>query len=122
MSIKTNIAHLQNFGADKVYVISEKDSYRRQEFTKAWEWSDLEYEFVDAIMGRDLDIKSMIQTGRLDTFIDPSGNLSKNIIGVALSHQKAYEIALNEFDSSNSENRFDSNGNPLRYFLFLEDQ
>jgi len=112
VSIKTNIAHLQNFGADKVYVISEKDSYRRQEFTKAWEWSDLEYEFVDAIMGRDLDIKSMIQTGRLDTFIDPSGNLSKNIIGVALSHQKAYEIALNEFDS---------NGNSLGYFLFLED-
>ena len=47
MSIKTNIVHLQNFGADKVYVISEKDSYRRQEFTKAWEWSDLEYEFVE---------------------------------------------------------------------------
>ena len=119
---KNNIHfNLQNFGADKIYVISEKDSYRRKEFIKAWEWSDLEYEFVDAIMGKDLDIKSMIQDGRLDTFIDPSGNLSKNIIAVALSHQKAYEMALDEFDSSNSENRFDSNGNPLRYFLFLED-
>jgi len=119
---KNNIHfNLQNFGADKVYVISEKDSYRREEFIKAWEWSDLEYEFVDAIMGNELDIKSMIQDGRLDAFIDPSGNLSKNIIGVALSHQKAYQIALDEFDYSNSENRFDSNGNPLRYFLFLED-
>ena len=81
---------LKNFGADKIYVISEKDSYRRKEFIKAWEWSDLEYEFVDAIMGKELDIKSMIQDGKLDTFIDPSGNLSKNIIGVALSHQNAY--------------------------------
>jgi len=103
---------LKNFGADKIYVISEKDSYRRKEFIKAWEWSDLEYEFVDAIMGKDLDIKSMIQDGRLNTFIDPSGNLSKNIIGVALSHQKAYKKALSEYDS---------NGQPLQSFLFLED-
>lgn len=103
---------LKNFGADKIYVISEKDSYRRKEFIKAWEWSDLEYEFVDAIMGKDLDIKSMIQDGKLDTFIDPSGNLSKNIIGVALSHQKAYKKALSEYDS---------NGQPLQSFLFLED-
>ena len=103
---------LKNFGADKIYVISEKDSYRRKEFIKAWEWSDLEYEFVDAIMGKDLDIKSMIQDGRLNTFIDPSGNLSKNIIGVALSHQKAYKKALSEYES---------NGQPLQSFLFLED-
>jgi len=103
---------LKNFGADKIFVISEKNSFRRKEFEKAWKWSDLQYEFIDAIMGEELDIKSMIQDGRLNTFIDPSGNLSKNIIGVALSHQKAYEKALSEFDS---------NGQPLQSFLFLED-
>jgi GR25 family glycosyltransferase involved in LPS biosynthesis len=102
--------NLYNFGADKVYVISEKNSYRRDEFIKAWAWSDLEFEFVDAIMGRDIDIKKMINDGVLTEFIDPNGILSKNIIGVALSHIEAYKISLGNHSDTGSKS-----------FLFMED-
>ena len=74
---------LKNFGADKVFVISERNSFRREEFIKAWKWSDLKYEFVDAIMGKELDLKYFIESGRLTRFIDPSGSISKNIIMVS---------------------------------------
>lgn len=96
---------VKNFGADKVFVISEKgDHFRKQEFIKAWKWCDLEYEFIDAVMGRDLDIKELVQSGRLESFIDPGGNICKNIVAVALSHNKVYEYALNHSYLFNGNN------------------
>lgn len=86
-----------NFGADKIYVISEKDNIvRRHAFEQAWSiFNDFEFEFVDAIMTKDLSFSELIKQGELKEFLDPSANISKTIIAVALSHRKVYELIRN---------------------------
>ena len=86
-----------NFGADKIYVISEKDNVvRRHAFEQAWSiFNDFEFEFVDAIMTRDLDFSQLIKKGELKEFLDPTANVSKTIIAVALSHRKVYKLIRN---------------------------
>ena len=110
--LNTDIAFkLHNFGADKIYVISEKDSYRREQFIKAWEWSDLEYEFIDAIMAKDLDLDEMILNGELKPYVDPVTNVTRGLIAISKSHLKAYEHALN--------NSYTFNGGDK--IMFMED-
>jgi glycosyl transferase family 25 len=79
----------------KIYIINLKDDTdRRKSITKELEsvgWDN--FEFIDAIKGSDLPpVQEMIDNKLLDqTFIDPNGTLTKNIIACSLSHKKAYQ-------------------------------
>lgn len=83
-----------NFGADKIFVISEKgNEVRRKAFEQAWSiFNDFEFEFVDAVMAKDLSLNKLVKKGVLKEFLDPTANISKTIIAVALSHKKVYEL------------------------------
>lgn len=92
ITMKVNI---RNFGAKKIYVISkEGDHKRKSDFIKAWESFDgFDYEFVDAIMTDDIDLKLLYNSGIIsDTFRDPNKCLSKTVISVFLSHKKVWDI------------------------------
>ena len=89
---------LYNFGASKIFVISDKNNLeRRNAFDKAWScFSDFDYEYVDAIMGTELSVSKQLETKKLDThFLCPNGCLSRNILGVYQSHYKIWEM-INE--------------------------
>lgn len=89
--------NLRNFGADKIFVISDKNNtQRRKDFVEAWNcFSGFDFEFIDAIMGENIDINSLLQDGSISpTFNCSIGSLSKNIIGVALSHKKTWQYIL----------------------------
>lgn len=91
-----------NFACDKIYVISDlKNKVRQEAFREAWKiFNDIEFEFVQAVMADDLDFDKLIQDGTLEYFIDPTANISKTIIAVALSHKKVYEKINKEIGSS----------------------
>ena len=75
--------NIRNFGATKIFVISDKENIqRRNDFKDAWSnFKNFDYEFVDAIMGKDLDITKLIQEKKiLGKFYDPNGTLSKNLL------------------------------------------
>ena len=93
-----------NFGADKIYVISEKgNEVRRKAFEQAWSiFNDFEFEFVDAIMTKDLDFAQLIKKGELKEFLDSTANISKTIVAVALSHRKVYKL-IKEKDTGKRE-------------------
>ena len=105
---------LYNFGAYKVYVISDpKNKKRRKAFEAAWaHYSNFDYTFVDATLGKNLNVNKMLSSGELsDTFFDPNGCLSKNIIATSISHRSVYEKIVEDNDQT-------SEG---RYYLILED-
>ena len=105
---------LYNFGAYKVYVISDpKNKKRRKAFEAAWShYSNFDYTFVDATLGKNLNITKMLSSGELsDTFFDPNGCLSKNIVATSISHRSVYEKIVEDNDQT-------SEG---RYYLILED-
>ena len=83
-----------DIGFDKTYVISLKfRQERRDKIEKTLR--GLDYEVVDAIDGQKLKVRKLIKDGLLNTeFYDPSGVLTRNIIGCSLSHIKAWKKFL----------------------------
>ena len=106
-----NKPNLHNFGATKIYVISDPKNVRRRElFKEHWNhFTGFDYEFVDAIMGDSLNIPELIDKGILCEFFCGEGGVSKNVIACHLSHRKAWQKAK---DSSLENDD---------YVLFLED-
>lgn len=106
-----NKPNLHNFGATKIYVISDPKNVRRRElFKKHWNhFTGFDYEFVDAIMGDSLNIPELIEKGTLYDFFCGEGGISKNVIACHLSHRKAWQKAK------------DSSSDNDDYVLFLED-
>jgi GR25 family glycosyltransferase involved in LPS biosynthesis len=89
----------ENFGVDKVYVITDfTNDIRRNHFIKKWEsFIDFEYEFVPAIWGNDIDIDNLINTGVLGSYyIDKVGILSKNQIGCSLAHASVWKRIIDD--------------------------
>ena len=83
-----------NIGFDKTYVINLKSRQkRRDEMEKTLR--GLDYEVVDAIDGQKLKVRKLIKDGLLNTeYYDPSGVLTRNIIGCSLSHIKVWKKFL----------------------------
>lgn len=86
---------------DSIFCINLKHHERRRQ-TVAMEFDSVGFDIanrlhiVDAIYGSDLpEMKDMIKQGIVaNPFVDPGGNLTKNIIGCALSHKEAYKKML----------------------------
>lgn len=109
-----------NFACQKIYVISDPANKLRQDkFIEAWSiFNDFHFEFVPAIMTKDLDFNKLIKEGTIKEFIDPTANISKTIIAVALSHKRVYEkivadncnahVMVMEDDARPSQELFDS--------------
>lgn len=78
---------------DKIYIISIFNEYGRRESIaeelKSVGWNN--YEFIDAVRGSDLpSVNDMVNDGILsETFIDPNGLLTRNIIACSQSHKNA---------------------------------
>jgi GR25 family glycosyltransferase involved in LPS biosynthesis len=91
---------LRGFGSSKIYVISDKMNVkRRMAFIEAWSHFDgFNYEFVDAIMPRDFNVNDLLDKGIMGGKWEDLEHfgLTNNIIGIALSHKKVWERALNE--------------------------
>ena len=109
-----NRVSLKNFGAERIYVISDpKNQQRRSDFIEAWSgFSDFDFEFVDAIMANDIDLDRLFYQGKLaDQFYDPNACLSKTVFAIALSHERVWEKIwdLHEFSQKDE------------HFLILED-
>jgi GR25 family glycosyltransferase involved in LPS biosynthesis len=86
---------------DSIFCINLKHHERRRQ-TVAMEFDSVGFDIanrlhiVNAIYGSDLpEMKDMIKSGIVaNPFVDPGGNLTKNIIGCALSHKEAYKRML----------------------------
>lgn len=88
----------------KIYIINVSTEVQRREYVK----QELEkigwfnYEFINAVTGDELeDTDKLVERTILsETFIDPNGILTKNIIACSLSHKKAYSKFLEDgYDS-----------------------
>lgn len=92
-----------DLGVDVIYIINlEKDTYRRDRLVSLFKDHNItNYKFVSAIHGTELpSIPTMVKNKQIHTsFIDPNGNLTRNIYACALSHQ----LALKQFLSSKYE-------------------
>ena len=80
-----------NLGFDKIFVINLPNRPdRREKFDELF--NGLEYHYINAISGVDVDLKRLMGDKTLSTsFYDPDGTLNKNVIGCALSHLKCWE-------------------------------
>lgn len=84
----------------KIYIINVSTEVQRREHVK----QELEkigwfnYEFINAVTGDELeDTDKLVERTILsETFIDPNGILTKNIIACSLSHKKAYSKFLED--------------------------
>ena len=84
----------------KIYIINVSTEVKRREHVK----QELEkigwfnYEFISAVTGDELeDTDKLVESKILaETFIDPNGILTKNIIACSLSHKKAYSKFLED--------------------------
>lgn len=84
---------------DKVYVISEKNSERRQYVRKILEDLNVPFQFFDAIMGKNLteDDLSVVYDDNLANKHKTIGkSLSKPEIGCTMSHMAIYKEILSE--------------------------
>jgi GR25 family glycosyltransferase involved in LPS biosynthesis len=111
--------NIRNFGAKKIFVISDKDNIqRRKDFEDAWSgFKNFNYEFVDAIMGKDLDVTQLIKDKKiLGKFYGHIPSLSKNLLGSILSHEKVWNLILNE-----DKNQTDVESQNKDWYLILED-
>lgn len=106
-----NKPNLHQFGAESIYVINDPENIKRREgFVKDWSiFSGFDYTFVDAVMGKDVDIDELISSGRLKTFWCGEGALTPNILGVFQSHLNIWHKIVDEYRDINS------------YHLILED-
>lgn len=104
-----NRVSLKNFGAEKIFVISDaKNEKRRADFIEAWSgFSDFNFEFVDAIMASEINLDDLYRQGKLaDIFYDPNGCLSKTVFAIALSHEKVWHKIWDLHEYSQNEERF----------------
>jgi len=113
---------LYNFGASRIFVISDKDNVeRRKAFDDAWShYSDFDYEYIDAVMGTDISVSEFIDDGKVDNnFLCPNGCLSRNILGVYQSHLKIWNLIKS--DSTLGQDEFvlilEDDARPSNYFL-----
>ena len=85
---------------DKIYIINIKShTEKRDKIIEELESARFNnYEFIEAVEGIDLPHTDTLCRTRIlsRTFIDPNGIFTKNIIGCALSHQKAYNKFLED--------------------------
>lgn len=91
---KYNKVDLKNFGARKIWVMSDKDNKeRRNDFIEAWSSFDgFDFQFVDAIMAKDITLEQLKDEGRItDWYTDPNGLFSLPMFAVGLSHYKCWE-------------------------------
>ena len=91
---KYSKVNLRNFGARKIWVMSDKDNLqRRNDFIEAWSSFDgFDFEFVDAIMAKDVDLDELYRKERItDHYLDPNGLFSLPMFAVGLSHHKVWE-------------------------------
>lgn len=88
-----NKVSLKQFGARNIYVISEKqNTKRRQQFIQDWQhFTDFNYQFIDAIMGKEIHIRSLLEQGRLKSFWCGEAAITRNIIGCFESHRKVWK-------------------------------
>ena len=86
-------------GIDKILTINlPKRKDRKKSFNDKFQTID--FDFVDAVDGSELDIKKLIKSGKIgQTQFDPQGSTNKYVIGCGLSHLKAWEI----FEKSSKE-------------------
>ena len=83
-----------DIGFDKTYVISLKSRQARRDTIKQT-LNGIDYEFVDAINGKNLKIRKLIKDGILNTeYYDPGGTCNRSIIGCSLSHIKTWKKFL----------------------------
>jgi GR25 family glycosyltransferase involved in LPS biosynthesis len=116
--IKHSKVNLRNFGCKEIFVISDKNNIkRRKDFIEAWSsFEGFDFTFVDAIMGQTLDIPKLISDGQVSTtFNCRVGSLSRNILGVGLSHKKTWELIIEKYGNEKSYNRYKD------WYLILED-
>lgn len=113
---------LYNFGASKIFVISDKDNIeRRKAFDEAWShYSDFDYQYVDAVMGKDISVTKFIEDDKIDyKFLCPNGCLSRNILGVYQSHLKIWNLIKS--DTTLRQDDFvlilEDDARPSNYFL-----
>ena len=108
---------LKNFGADRIFVIHDpKRTQRKLDFESAWSHFDgFTYEYVDAITPDQFSINELIDQNRLASHWLDIGDmcLTHSIICIALSHSKAFEVAINCARTTYDEK--------LKRFLILED-
>jgi len=83
-------------GFDKIYVINLKRRMdRRMDIVKAF--PHLDFTFIEAIDGQNLDFKDLINTNKLNSyFLDPHGMISMGVFACALSHKKAWDQAISD--------------------------
>lgn len=113
---------LYNFGASKIFVISDKDNIeRRKAFDESWShYSNFDYEYVDAVMGTDISVSEFIKNDKIDTkFLDPNGCLSRNILGVYQSHLQIWNKIKSDPTLSNNDMVLilEDDARPTNYFL-----
>ena len=81
-------------GFDKIYVINLKRRKDRKE-RLIKENPELDFTFIEAVDGKELDKDKLIQEGKLNKiFYDPTGMVTMGIFACALSHKKAWDQAL----------------------------
>lgn len=104
-----NRVSLKNFDAEKIYVISDPaNEQRRLDFIEAWSgFSDFDFEFVDAVMAKDIDINKLYLQGKIsDQFYDPNACLSKTVFAIALSHEKVWQKIWDLHQFRQTDERF----------------
>ena len=87
---------LQNFGVDKIYVITDfENTARKEAFIEAWNnFKGFDYTFTPAIMGKNLSIPNLLLQKKIsENFYDTNPTLSHNVYGVALAHREIYKTA-----------------------------
>tara|TARA_B110000037_G_scaffold78030_1_gene93207 strand:+ start:2814 stop:4157 length:1344 start_codon:yes stop_codon:yes gene_type:complete len=106
-------------GFDKVYVINLKRRQDRKKTLKSI-FPTVDFTFIEAIDGKDLDQKQLLKDKILNTsFFDPNGMITMGVFACALSHKKAWDQAIKdgitnalflEDDITTIMSIFDSNG------------
>ncbi len=78
-------------GFDNIFVINLKHRKDRREMFDN-RFSGVEYDYVDAIGGVDLDIPKLIKDKVVSEYMyDPACNMNKNIVACGLSHLKTWK-------------------------------
>jgi GR25 family glycosyltransferase involved in LPS biosynthesis len=86
----------KTLGFDKIYVINLKRRPDRKE-TLIKTLNGIDLTFIEAVDGKELSVNELISEGKLNkSFFDPWGKVTMGIFACALSHNKAWEQALED--------------------------
>ena len=87
-------------GFDNIFVINLKSRNDRREMFNN-RFSGIDYEYIDAIGGQELDIPKLIKKKIVSEYMyDPACNMNKNIVACGLSHIKVWERFLKTKDET----------------------